>query len=147
MMLALTGGFVPLSIRTWPDTPEEALVRALGVAMLFAVIILATWWNLWWFNENRPNAYRRRLEKESAAFRTRWPGERFADAPYLELDQEAQRCWLLVLLLEGSNRSSDHSELAFKDIAAVRHWMSTVVAAMNAAADRDSRATGERRPR
>ncbi|QRY52814.1 hypothetical protein [Mycolicibacterium septicum] len=142
-MLDLAGGFAPLSIRTWPDTPEEALVRAIGVAMLFGVIILATWWNLWWFNENRPNAYRRRLEKESAEFRARWPEERLTCAPYLELDEEAQRCWLLVLLMEGRNHGPSDSEHASKDIATVRHWITTVVAAMNVAADRDRRAAIE----
>lgn len=140
MMLVLGGGFVPLAIRTWPDTPEEALVRAIGVSTLVGLMILATWWSFRWFNKNRPRAYRRRLEKESAEFRARWPQEQLVLAPYVELDKEAQRCWQLTLLLEGYNLDSPGSEETFNDIAAVRHWTATVVEGMNVAAARDQQA-------
>ncbi len=99
------GGFVPLSGRSWPDTPQEALARVIFLIILAAVVIPAACWVWWWFNTNRPSAYRRGLERESAEFRVRWPDDQLSGAPYRELDKEAQRCWSLLLLLE--ERQSD----------------------------------------
>lgn len=106
MMLVLGGGFVPLAIRTWPDTPEEALARAIGVSTVVGLMILATWCSFRWFNRNRPQAYRRRLDTESAEFRAHWPHAQLVHAPYMELNKEAQRCWRLVLM--AGDRLSDN---------------------------------------
>ncbi|MEX3650238.1 hypothetical protein [Mycolicibacterium porcinum] len=139
-MLVLGEMFIPLSVRSWPDTPEEALARFVAIGLVLAVILAATGGLWWWFYVNRPNAYRRRLEQESAEFRVRWPADRLGSAPYGELDKEAQRCWLVLLLLEEGKLVVADSQRRTKEIAAVRHWISTVVAALNAAAARDRQA-------
>ena len=139
-MLVLSGGFVPLSGRSWPDTPEEALARVVAIAILAAVVVPIACWIWWWFNTNRPNASRLRLEKESAEFRARWPGDQLGRAPYGELDAEAQRCWLLILLLEERKLDANGAVEPSKDIAAVRYWIDSVVAALNTAAARDRQA-------
>lgn len=136
-MLVLTGGFIPLSGRSWPDTPQEALARVIFLVILAAVVVPAVCWVWWWFTTSRPMACRRRLEKESAEFRARWPAGQLGRAPYGELDKEAQRCWLLVLLLEERKYDIAGTEGSSKDIDAVRHWISLVVTALNAAAARD----------
>lgn len=140
-MLLLGGGFVPLSGRSWPDTPQEALARVIFLIILAAVVIPAACWVWWWFNTNRPSAYRRGLERESAEFRVRWPDDQLSGAPYRELDKEAQRCWSLLLLLE--ERQSDvRRNQGLDSLAALRHRIDTVVAALNAAAARDRSGTG-----
>ncbi|WP_166907519.1 hypothetical protein [Mycobacterium sp. DL440] len=136
-MLVLRGGSIPLSGRSWPDTPQEALARVIFLVILAAVVVPAVCWVWWWFNTNRPTACRRRLEKESADFRARWPADQLGRAPYGELDKEAQRCWLLVLLLEERKYDITGTEVFSRDIDAVRHWISMVVTALNAAAARD----------
>ncbi|MGV0810228.1 hypothetical protein [Mycolicibacterium setense] len=132
--------FIPLSVRSWPDTPEEALARFVAISLLMSVILVAASGLWWWFHTNRPNAYRRRLEQESAEFRARWPADRLGSAPYGELDKEAQRCWLVLLLLEEGKLVVPNSQERAKEIAAVRHWTGIVVAALNAAAARDRQA-------
>ncbi|OBB21561.1 hypothetical protein A5761_30055 [Mycolicibacterium setense] len=131
---------IPLSVRSWPDTPEEALARFVAIGLLMSVILVAASGLWWWFHTNRPNAYRRRLEQESAEFRARWPADRLGSAPYGELDKEAQRCWLVLLLLEEGKLVVPNSQERAKQIAAVRHWTGIVVAALNAAAARDRQA-------
>ncbi|WP_029106001.1 hypothetical protein [Mycobacterium sp. URHD0025] len=132
--------FIPLSVRSWPDTPEEALARFVAIGLLMSVILVAASGLWWWFYTNRPNAYWRRLEQESAQFRARWPADRLDSAPYGELDKEAQRCWLMLLLLEEGKLVVPNSQERAKEIAAVRHWTGAVVAALNAAIVRDRQA-------
>ncbi|WP_066900079.1 hypothetical protein [Mycolicibacterium houstonense] len=139
-MLVLGGVFIPLSVRNWPDTPEEALARFVAICLVTAVVLAVAAGLWWWFNTSRPNAYRRRLEQESAQFRARWPADRLGSAPYGELDKEAQRCWLVLLLLEEGKLVAPNSEERAKEIAAVRHWIGIVVAALNTAAARDRQA-------
>ncbi|BBX28317.1 hypothetical protein GCM10009632_08110 [Mycolicibacterium alvei] len=135
-----TRGYVSLSGRSWPDTPQEALAGVIFLALLAAVVIPAACWVWWWFTTNRPMACRRRLEKESAEFRARWPADQLGRAPYGALDEEAQRCWLLVLLLEERKLDTYNAEASAKDVAAVRHWIDRVVVALNEAAARDRQA-------
>lgn len=132
--------FIPLSVRSWPDTPEEALARFVAIGLLMSVILVAASGLWWWFYTNRPNAYRRRLEQESAEFRARWPADRLGSASYGELDKEAQRCWLMLLLLEEGKLVVPNGQERAKEIAAVRHWTGKVVAALNAAIVRDRQA-------
>ncbi|OMC34058.1 hypothetical protein A5740_10455 [Mycobacterium sp. GA-1841] len=139
-MLVLGDAFMSLSARSWPDTPGEALARFIAICLLMAIILPSAAGLLWWFNTNRPAAYRRRLEQGSAEFRVRWPADQLGYAPYGELDKEAQRCWMILLLLEEGMLVARDSEKRAKDIAAVRHWISIVVAALNAAAARDRQA-------
>ena len=141
-MLVLSGGFVPLSGRSWPDTPQEALAGLIFLSILAAVVVPIACWIWWWFNTNRPNACRLRLEKESAEFRARWPADQLGRAPYGELGAEAQRCWLLILLLEERKFEASAAVEPSKDIAAVRHWIDRVVAALNAAAARGRQNAG-----
>lgn len=143
-MLLLRGGFIPLSGRSWPDTPQEALARVIFLIILAAVVIPAVSWVWWWFNTNRPNACRRGLEIESAEFRAKWPADQLGRAPYSELDKEAQRCWLLLLLLEERELVARGAEQRAKDIVALRYWINTVVAALNAAAARGRLGTNTR---
>ncbi|OBF44337.1 hypothetical protein A5719_07675 [Mycolicibacterium peregrinum] len=139
-MLVPTGGFVSLSGRSWPDTPQEALAGVIFLALLAAVVVPAACWVLWWFTTNRPMACRRRLEKESAEFRARWPADQLGRTPYEALDEEAQRCWLLVLLLEERKLDTYSAEEPTRDVAAVRNWIDRVVVALNEAAARDRQA-------
>ncbi|MCV7387735.1 hypothetical protein [Mycolicibacterium porcinum] len=141
-MLVLGGGFVPLSGRSWPDTPQEALARAIFLILLAAVIIPAVYWVCWWFTTNRPMACQRQLAKASAEFRARWPAGQLNCAPYDQLDEEAERCWLLILLLEERQLEATGGDESSIDVAAVRHWLDSVVAALNAAAARDRQAAG-----
>ncbi|MCV7066608.1 hypothetical protein H7H51_14460 [Mycolicibacterium farcinogenes] len=125
-MLILGEVCIPLSVRDWPDTPEEALARFIAICLVLAVILAATGGLWWWFGANRPNAYRRRLEQESAEFRFRWPADRLGSAPYGELDKEAQRCWLMLLLLEEGKLVAPNSDERSKEIAAVRDRQTAV---------------------
>lgn len=143
-MLALGGAMEPLSGRSWPDSPEEALsnliVLICAVAITAALIGLVGWFLWWWCFTNRPKAYRRRLEKQSAEFRTRWPQEQLAYAPSAELSKEAQRCWALILVLEDSDTATDAprgSDEPSSDISALHHWVNAVVVALNSATDRE----------
>jgi hypothetical protein len=142
-MLALGGAMEPLSGRSWPDTPEEALldliVLVCAVAISTALIALVGWFLRWWCFTNRPNAYRRRLEKRSAEFRARWPREQLSCAPFAELSEEAHRCWALIFILEDM-ASSRRSGGISTDTSALHHWVDTVVVALNSAADRERHA-------
>lgn len=139
-MLILGGAGIPLGSRSWPDTPEEALARFIAICLVAAVVLAATGVFWWWFGASRPNAYQRRLGQESAEFRARWPAAQLGRAPYGELDKEAQRCWLVLLLLEEGKLVAPNYEERAKEIAALRHWIGIVVAAMNAAAARNRQA-------
>ncbi|WP_157561244.1 hypothetical protein [Mycobacterium sp. E802] len=139
-MLVLGDAFISLSARSWPDTPEEALARFIAICLLLAVVLPSAGWLWWWFNMNRPASYRRRLERRSAEFRARWPADQLGRAPYGELDKEAQRCWLILLLLEEGKLIASNSEERAREIAAVRHWIALVVAALNTATARDPQA-------
>ncbi|QZH66295.1 hypothetical protein [Mycolicibacterium farcinogenes] len=142
-MLALGGAIGPLSGRSWPDSPEAALANLIvlvcAVVISVALIALAGWFLWWWAGTNRPNAYRRRLEKRSAKFRARWPQEQLTYAPFVELSNEAQRCWTLILMREDSEESSDVAGLS-NDVSELRHWVDAVVGALNSAADQDRQA-------
>ncbi|WP_142253992.1 hypothetical protein [Mycobacterium sp. NS-7484] len=147
-MLALAVAIEPLSGRSWPDTPEEALANLIALVCAVAIgaglVGLVGWFLWWWCFTNRPNAYRRRLEKESAEFRTRWPQDQLNFAPYSELSDEAQRCWALIFVLEHSDNSKSYPHGAEgSKISELRHWIDTVVAALNSAAERERQpATG-----
>ncbi|WP_131721911.1 MULTISPECIES: hypothetical protein [Mycolicibacterium] len=137
----------PLSGRSWPDSPEEALANLIALVCAVGIgaglVGLVGWFLWWWCFTNRPNAYRRRLEKESAEFRARWPQEQLGNAPYVSLSEEAQRCWALIFVLEDLDNSTKHStdvERISKDISTLHHWVDAVVVALNAAADRESQA-------
>ena len=147
-MLALGGAIEPLSGRSWPDSPEEALANLIALVCAVAIgaglVALVGWFLWWWCFTNRPRAYRRQLEKRSAEFRTRWPREQLGCAPYVELSQEAQRCWTLILMLEDLDNSAIYprgAEGLSSDITALRHWVDVVVVALNSAADRDRQTT------
>lgn len=146
-MLALTGAIGPLSGRSWPDSPEEALANL--IALVCAVVIGAGLVGLvgcflwWWCFTNRPNAYRRRLKRGSAEFRTRWPQEQLGHAPYIELSKEAQRSWTLIFMLEDLENSKDQPpgvRPLSPEISALHNWLDAVVAALNSAADREQQA-------
>ncbi|MCV7066610.1 hypothetical protein H7H51_14470 [Mycolicibacterium farcinogenes] len=147
-MLGLGGAMEPLAGgRSWPDSPGEALAILIGIVCAWAigagVVVLVGWFLSWWCFSNRPKALRRRLEKESAEFRERWPLEQLGYAPYVELSKEAQRCWALIFILEESDDSTEYSSGAgasSSDFVALRSWVDVIVMAMNSAADRDQQA-------
>ncbi|WKG04251.1 hypothetical protein [Mycolicibacterium sp. HK-90] len=146
-MLGLGGAMEPLAGgRSWPDSPEEALAILIVIVCAWAIgaglVALAGRFLWWWCFTNRPNAYRQRLEKGSAGFRARWPREQLGSAPYVELTQEAQRCWAMILMAEELDNSAEcapDAEGLSMDIAELRHWVELVVLALNSAADRERR--------
>ncbi|MGW4096310.1 hypothetical protein [Mycobacterium sp. NPDC004974] len=120
-----------------PSTPGEWF----GVLTFFAVIGTTFALMHFWVGRRgsaRLGAQEARLRSESAQFRSQWPAQQLWQAPYADLEAEAERCWRIIFVLEqrrdsdGGGRRGDFDA----QIAALRGWITTVVNAMNAVTSR-----------
>lgn len=75
-------------------------------------------------------AYESRLLRESEDFRNKWPAERLGQAPYLELEREAERCWQLALLIEERTALGGDQD-APGQLAAARSRAGALAGALN----------------
>lgn len=120
-----------------PSTPGEWL----GVLAFFAVIGTTFVLMQFWAGRRASTqlaAQEARLTTESAQFRSRWPAQQLWQAPYAELEAEAERCWRIIFVLErrqGIARRLQGSDVGAQ-IVALRGWITTVVNAMHAVASR-----------
>ncbi|MCV7362544.1 hypothetical protein [Mycolicibacterium neworleansense] len=124
-----------------PSTKEEWL----GLLALFAVVgVTLGLLNLYagFSASKRFRAQEEAFMVESARFRSRWPAQLLWQAPYEELEAEAERCWRHVFVLERRRdlmrrgRGGDFDT----QIGAVRSWITTVVNAMNVVVSRGRQA-------
>lgn len=124
---------------TLPSTPEEwlGLLAAIGV-MIATYVLVQVWAGRSAAKEL--DALEARFVAESAQFKSRWPAQLLWQAPYLELEAEAERSWRVVFVLEQrrdlSRRGRGRGGDIDTQIAAVRSWITTVINAMNNAASR-----------
>lgn len=120
-----------------PSTTEEwlGLLAAIGV-MVATYVLVQVWAGRSAAKEL--DALESRFAGDSAQFRSRWPAQLLWQAPYAELEAEAERSWRLVFVLERRRNLARRSRSGEFDtrIAAVRSWITTVVNAMNAASSR-----------
>lgn len=120
-----------------PSTPEEwlGLLAAIGV-MVATYVLVQIWAGRSVAKEL--DALEARLAAESSQFRSRWPAQLLWQAPYAELEAEAERSWRMVFVLEQRRDLGHRSRGGDFDaqIAAVRSWITTVVNAMNVVASR-----------
>lgn len=75
---------------------------------------------------------------DSARFKARWPAQLLRQAPYAELEAEAERSWRVVFIMERRRDTARRRRRAEVDaqIAALRGWITTLVNAMNVVASR-----------
>ncbi|CDP85918.1 MULTISPECIES: hypothetical protein [Mycolicibacterium] len=120
-----------------PSTAEEwlGLLAAIGV-MIATYVLVQVWAGRSAAKEL--DALEARFVAESAQFKSRWPAQVLWQAPYLELEAEAERSWRVVFVLERRRDLARRGRVGDFDaqIAAVRSWITTVVNAMNNAASR-----------
>lgn len=120
-----------------PSTAGEWLGLLAAFAVMGTTLLLVRFW-AGRSASKRLDAQEARFTAESTQFRSCWPVQLLWQAPYAELEAEAQRCWRLVFVLEqqrhvaGRGRGGDVDA----EITAVRGWITTVVNAMNAAVSR-----------
>lgn len=120
-----------------PTTKEEWLGILVVVVMVSTTMKLVGFW-IDRRTSSGLDALEARLTAESVHFRSRWPGQLLRQAPYAELEAEAERCWRMVFVLEtrrGLTRRGNDGDSGAQ-IAAIRGWITTVVNAMNAVARR-----------
>lgn len=122
-----------LAARSWPNTPEEYLASSIAVLCLVSFGALAMF-GFARFMAAWRKSYESRLVKESQEFRTRWPSDRLRQAPYPELEAEAERCWQLALLIEERAGSGDRGNAALGRSIAMRAHASSLADALNVAA-------------
>lgn len=120
-----------------PSTTAEwlGLLAAIGV-MIGTYVLVQLWAGRSATKEL--DALEDRFAGDSAQFRIRWPAQLLWQAPYSELEKEAERCWRLVFVLERRRDLAHRGRADDVDtqIAAVRSWITTVVNAMNVVASR-----------
>lgn len=116
-----------------PSTAGEWLGLLAAFAVMGTTLLLVRFWVVRRAS-NRLDAQEARFTTESAQFRSRWPVQLLWQAPYAELETEAQRCWRLVFVLEQRRDAAGRARRGDIDaqITAVRGWFTTVVNAMNA---------------
>ncbi|MBN3512367.1 hypothetical protein JYB55_26425 [Mycolicibacterium septicum] len=120
-----------------PSTPEEWLGLSAAIGVMVATYVLVQIW-AGRSVAKELDALEARLVAESSQFKTRWPAQLLWQAPYAELEAEAERSWRMVFVLEQRRDLARRSRGGDFDtkIAAVRGWITTVVNAMNVVACR-----------
>ncbi|UNC00471.1 hypothetical protein H5U98_03210 [Mycolicibacterium boenickei] len=120
-----------------PSTPEEWLGLLAAIGVMGATYVLVQIW-AGRSVAKELDALEARLVAESSQFRNRWPAQLLWQAPYAELEAEAERSWRIVFVLGQRRDLARRGRGGDFDtqIAAVRSWITTVVNAMNVVASR-----------
>lgn len=122
---------------TLPSTPEEWLGLLAAIGVMIATYVLVQFWAGRSVSKEL-DALEARFVTESAQFRTRWPAQLLWQAPYVELEAEAERSWRMIFVLEQRRDLARRGRGGDFDnqIAAARSWITAVVTAMNVVASR-----------
>lgn len=123
--------------RSLPNTPEEWVSLSIGLACFLGILAVSMFCFIRFMSGWR-KAYESRLLRESEEFRSSWPTERLAKAPYLELQREAERCWQLALLIEERTALSGDRD-ALGKLAATRSRAVALAGALNNASSNGQR--------
>lgn len=117
-----------------PSTPGEWLGLLAAIGVMVATYVLVQFW-AGRSASKELDALEERFAGDSAQFRSRWPAQLLWQAPFAELEAEAERCWRLVFVLEKRRDLARRGRGGEFDtrIASVRSWITTVVNAMNVA--------------
>ncbi|MGA5543835.1 hypothetical protein ACPCIR_18440 [Mycobacterium sp. NPDC051198] len=120
-----------------PSTPDEWLGLLAAIGVMVATYVLVQIW-AGRSTAKELDVLEARLVAESSQFRSQWPAQLLWQAPYAELEAEAERSWRMVFALEQRRDLARRSRGGDIDtqIAAVRSWITTVVNAMNVVASR-----------
>ena len=118
---------------SWANSPGGWLLFAsLCVALLVLRFTISR------FIAKRQATQLNTLMRESAEFAARWPAERLTYAPHAELMAEADRSRKVVSLLQRRANARNVDKQAINNqMTAINHWLATVHAAINVAAERE----------